>query len=110
MKHILRILGLAFGALGLLAMVKDLMADGRSWYLIGEVWFEWAPTSLQISESIISRYIDPCGMLVSLNCEPFLWHPVISSALVLPAAPSFLVAGFLLMLAHRWISKKRILA
>ena len=107
MKLILRILGLAFGGLGLLAMIKDLMADGRSWYLIGEVWFEWAPTSLQISESIISRYIDPCGLIISLNCAPFLWHPWISSALVLPAAPSFLIAGFLLLLAHRWLKKKR---
>ena len=107
MMLIFRILGLAFGALGLAAMLKDLIADGRSWYLIGEIWFEWAPTSLQISESIISRYIDPCGLLISLNCEPFLWHPWISSLLVLPAAPSFLIAALALILAHRWLGRRR---
>ncbi|XDZ66670.1 hypothetical protein AB8880_04555 [Alphaproteobacteria bacterium LSUCC0684] len=88
-------------------MLKDLMDDGRSWYLIGEIWYEWAPTSLQVSESIISRYIDPCGLLVSLNCEPFLWHPFISSILVLPAAPSFIITSLLLILAHRWFKRKR---
>lgn len=107
MLLLLRILGFGFGILGLTAMLKDLMADGRSWYLIGEIWFEWAPTSLQISESIISRYIDPCGLLISLNCEPFLWHPWISTVLVLPAAPSFIIASLALILAHRWFKRRR---
>ena len=35
------------------------MASDRPRHVIGEVWFEWAPTSLQVSESIVSRYVDP---------------------------------------------------
>jgi len=101
MKHLIRLLGLVFGLLGLAAMFKDIMANGRGWHLIGEVWFEWAPTSLQLMESIISRYVDPCGLLVSLNCEPFLWHPWISSILLLPAAPSFILTAVAFILAGR---------
>ena len=43
-------------------------------------------TTLQASESIISRYIDPCGVITALDCTPFLWHPIISTILGWPAA------------------------
>ena len=83
------------------------MASDRPWHVIGEIWFQWAPTSLQVSESIISRYIDPCGLVVALDCAPFLWHPVISTALQWYAAPVFLLLGFVLMVLGRWLGKRK---
>ena len=95
------IMGFMFFALSLLATIMDIMAGDRPCHVIGEVWFKWAPTSLQVSESIISRYVDPCGIFVSLNCSPFLWHPVISTALQWYAAPVFLLLSFGLLIYGR---------
>ncbi len=66
---------------------------------LGQFWFYFAPNSLQVAEAIVSRYIDPCSALEILNCSGFIWHPFISSILLLPAAPflgllSFLFIGF----------------
>ena len=66
---------------------------------LGQFWFYFAPNSLQVAEAIVSRYIDPCSALDVLNCSGFIWHPFISSILLLPAAPflallSFLFIGF----------------
>ena len=66
---------------------------------LGQFWFYFAPNSLQVVEVIVSRYIDPCSALEVLNCSGFIWHPFISSILLLPAAPflallSFLFIGF----------------
>ena len=66
---------------------------------LGQFWFYFAPDSLQVAEAIVSRYIDPCSALEVLNCSGFIWHPFISSILLLPAAPflallSFLFIGF----------------
>jgi len=64
---------------------------------LGEIWFYFAPNSLQVAETIVSRYIDPCSSLNILNCSGFIWHPFISSILVLPAAPFFALLSFLLI-------------
>ena len=66
---------------------------------LGQFWFYFAPNSLQVAEAIVSRYIDPCSALEVLNCSGFIWHPFISSILLLPAAPflallSFVFIGF----------------
>ena len=64
---------------------------------VGEIWFYFAPNSLQVAETIVSRYIDPCSSLDIFNCSGFIWHPFISSILVLPAAPFFALLSFLLI-------------
>ena len=64
---------------------------------VGEIWFYFAPNSLQVLESVVSRYIDPCSSLKIFNCSGFIWHPFISSILVLPAAPFFAILSFLLI-------------
>ena len=64
---------------------------------IGEIWFYFAPSSLQVAEAIVSRYIDPCSSLEIFNCSGFIWHPFISSILNLPAAPFFAILSFLLI-------------
>ena len=66
---------------------------------LGQFWFHLAPNSLQIAETIVSRYIDPCSALDILDCSGFIWHPFISSILLMPAAPiltllSFIFIGF----------------
>ena len=64
---------------------------------IGHLWAYISFESLQIAEAIVSRYIDPCSSFEILNCSGFLWHPVISSILTLPAGPSLAVLSFLLI-------------
>ena len=61
---------------------------------LGEFWFHFAPNSLQIAESIISRYVDPCSALDILDCSGFIWHPFISSILLMPAAPFLALLSF----------------
>ena len=63
---------------------------------IGHLWYQLNHESLQLSEVIISRYVDPCA-LEFLDCSGFLWHPIISSILTLPAGPCLAVISFLLI-------------
>ncbi len=64
---------------------------------IGDIWFYFAPDSLQVAEVVVSRYIDPCSSLEIFNCSGFIWHPFISSILSMPAAPFFAILSFLLI-------------
>ena len=61
---------------------------------LGQLWFYFAPNSLQVAEAIVSRYVDPCSALDVLNCSGFIWHPFISSILLLPAAPVLALLSF----------------
>ena len=61
---------------------------------LGQFWFHFAPDSLQIAETIVSRYIDPCSALDILDCSGFIWHPFISSILLMPAAPLLALLSF----------------
>ena len=72
-------------------LVADLLNTDEASRLLGDVWFENSPGSLQVSEAIISRYIDPCGLIMALGCSTFLWHPVISTMLVWPAGLFFIL-------------------
>ena len=62
---------------------------------LGQFWFHFAPNSLQIAESIVSRYVDPCSALDILDCSGFIWHPFISSILLMPAAPMLALFSFI---------------
>ena len=64
---------------------------------LGQLWFHFSPNSLQLTETLISRYVDPCSALEILNCSGFIWHPFISSVLLLPAAPVLAFISFLLI-------------
>ena len=64
---------------------------------IGHLWAYISFESLQIAEAIVSRYIDPCSSFEILNCSGFLWHPVISSILTLPAGPTLAILSFVLI-------------
>ena len=94
------LLGISFFLLTLVSNYKDifLQINGHSGITqIGEIWFYFAPQSLQMAETIISRYIDPCSSLDILNCSGFIWYPFIFSILALPAAPFFALFSFFLI-------------
>jgi len=81
-----RILGYLFGLVALYAMWRDMTMNSDASIVLGQFWFESHPGSLQVTEAIVSRYIDPCGLIMSLRCEPFLWHPMIVMLLGWPTA------------------------
>jgi hypothetical protein len=83
---IFKIIAALFGLLALYVMWLDITATNSPSIAMGQFWFEHHSASLQVGESIISRYVDPCGLIVAFNCEPFLWHPLIASLLGWPAA------------------------
>ena len=75
---------------------------------LGQLWFHFAPNSLQIAESIVSRYIDPCSALDILDCSGFIWHPFISSILLMPAAVILAILSFVFIaLGLKKSSRKR---
>ena len=79
--------GLIFFAISVLGIYLDVLLhiDGNVGYTqIGQMWYKYAPNSLQIAEAIVSRYIDPCSSLEILNCSGFVWHPIISTFLIFP--------------------------
>jgi len=80
-----------FALLALYVIWLDVTATSSPSIVLGQFWFEHHSASLQVGEAIISRYIDPCGLIVAFNCEPFLWHPLIASLLGWPAALIFII-------------------
>ena len=86
-----RIFGYLIGLIALYAMWLDLSVTDEPSKVLGQFWFEHHAASLQITEAVISRYIDPCGLIVALGCAPFLWHPMIATLLGWPAALVFLL-------------------
>ena len=62
---------------------------------LGQFWYHFAPNSLQIAETLISRYVDPCSALDILDCSGFIWHPFISTILLFPAAPMLALLSFI---------------
>jgi hypothetical protein len=89
-SSILRIAGYVFGLVALYAMWLDFTMP-RASIMLGELWSTHHLASLLISETFISRYVDPCGLVVSIGCEPFLWHPTVSTLLLWPAALALLL-------------------
>ena len=85
-----RIIGYCFGLLSLYAIWRDMTSPGQVSEAFGQFWFEYSPTSLQVVEAIVSRYLDPCSLFVGIGCAPFLWHPLIATTLAWPAALMFI--------------------
>ena len=96
-----RIFGYIIGLMALYAMWLDLSVTDKPSKVLGQFWFEHHAVSLQITEAIISRYVDPCGLIVPLRCEPFLWHPILVTVLGWPTAlVLLLLTGFFLGIAR----------
>ena len=107
MGRIFITLGLIFFSISVLGIYLDVLLhiDGNVGYTqIGQIWYKYAPNSLQIAEAIVSRYIDPCSSLEILNCSGFVWHPIISTFLIFPAGLTF---GILAIFFIYFGTKKR---
>ena len=99
--------GLIFFVVSVLGIYLDVILhlNGNQGYTqIGQIWYKYLPSSLQIAEVIVSRYIDPCSSLEVLNCSGFVWHPIISTFLIFPAG---LIFGILSILFIYFGTKKR---
>ena len=99
--------GLLFFLVSVLAIYLDVLLhiNGIGGYTqIGQIWYKYAPYSLQTAETIVSRYIDPCSSLEILNCSGFVWHPIISTFLIFPAGLTF---GILTIFFIYFGTKKR---
>ena len=81
-----RIFGYLIGLVALYAVWLDPSITDEPSMVLGQFWFEHHATSLQITEAVVSRYVDPCGLIVPLGCEPFLWHPVLVTILGWPTS------------------------
>ena len=86
MKYFFRLIATLAGLVAAHAIWQDLTSSYSSSTPLGRLWYLYSPTTLQTTESIISRYIDPCGLITALDCSPFLWHPFIATILGWPAA------------------------
>ena len=81
----LRILAIACAGMTSLVIWQDLSAPSDASQPFGRIWHDLHSGSLQVSEAVVSRFIDPCGLIIALDCTPFLWHPLIASFLGWPA-------------------------
>ena len=86
MRYFFRIIATLAGMAAAYAIWQDLTSSYSASAPLGQLWYMYSPTTLQASESIISRYIDPCGLIMAMDCSPFLWHPIIATILGWPAA------------------------
>ncbi len=101
-RLIFRLLAAAFLLLGSWVMFGDITNDTSASIKLGEYISEIAPSFLLQAEAVVDRYIDPCSLFVALGCSPFLWHPIILSLLVWPAAIVFLIIGVLFWLLSQF--------
>ena len=95
-KSILRLLGLFSLALAVITAVLDVtrtIADSAPVITpLGTDWFNFSPSSLNLSQAIIQRYV-----------HPVLWDPVFVKILLMPSWSVFAVLAALLL----WFGKPR---
>jgi hypothetical protein len=89
---VLRLLGFLFVAIGVIVAVLDWRAAGRTvdafvFRDIGTVWFALHRESLQLAQPAVERHI-----------SVWLWQKLLQPALLLPAAPTLMLAGLALLL------------
>ena len=84
-RLLLRILAVACAGMTSLVIWQDLSTPSDASKPLGRIWHDLHSSSLQVSEAVVSRFIDPCGLIIALDCTPFLWHPLIASFLGWPA-------------------------
>ncbi len=106
-RLILTILYISFFLLSFWYFITDRLQQKASATLLGQMWFNNSPTSLQLAEVVIDRYIDPCSLISFLGCPSFLWHPTISSILQLPASIFFFILAVLILLLNQWLPRRR---
>ena len=108
MKYMFRIFAVIFGLIAIYAIWLDLTNSFSASASLGHLWYSHNPGSLQASEAIISRFIDPCGLIIALDCSPFLWHPIIATTLGWPAVVVLLGLSVIFWLLSKMISNNKL--
>ena len=79
---------------GAAVLVRDLLVwiDTKHWapIALGQLWYDFNRSSLNLVQAVVQRYI-----------HPFLWDPIIVSALLCWAFVVLMILGLLLLLAFR---------
>ncbi len=88
-RLLFKILAFLFALLSLWSILRDIHSESAEALLFGQMWFSYAPYSLQVAEAVVERYLDPCSLIQALGCAPFLWHPGIATILQSPASLLF---------------------
>lgn len=90
-RFLLRAVGLWIVAAGFVAAVIDGTRSVAASSLVltpfGQTWYEFSPSTLNVAQAAIQR-----------NVAPWLWDPVIQSALLAPTALVLIGLGVLVML------------
>ena len=89
MRFIFNFLSFLCANIAIWHFIADWINAAHSSAILGRVGFMTAPSSLQIAEAVVERYIDPCSVMFFLGCSPFLWHPGIATILQWPVATVF---------------------
>jgi hypothetical protein len=84
-RLLLRTLAVACGGITSFVIWQDLSNPSDASKPLGRIWHDLHSGSLQVSEAVVSRFLDPCGLIIALDCTPFLWHPLIATFLGWPA-------------------------
>ena len=92
------IVGRVIGWIVLLAGAAVLVRDGLVWIdtkhwapiALGQLWYDLNRSSLNLVQAVVQRYI-----------HPFLWDPIIVSALLCWAFAVLMVLGVLLLVGFR---------
>ncbi len=89
-----RLIGWIVFCAGVAVLVRDLLVwiDTKRWapIALGQLWYEFNRSSLNIVQAVIQRYI-----------HPFLWDPIILTILLSWAFAVLMIAGVLLLFAFR---------
>ena len=93
---IIRIIGYTFAILAITVASYELWqaVAGTGWRMLtlGEIWYKIDSQSLSVSQAGIQRYV-----------APWLWEPVITTILFMPAWVVFGAPGLLLL----WVGRKK---
>ena len=107
MKYVFRILAMTSSLFAFYAIWLDLTNKFSASAPLGKLWYSYSPGSLQVSEAIISRFIDPCGLIIALDCSPFLWHPIVATILGWPAALVLLALSIIFWLLSNMMDNRK---
>ena len=90
-----RLIGWVVFLAGLSVLVRDVLvwSDTKRWapLALGQLWFDLNPSSLNLVQAVVQRYI-----------HPFLWDPIIVAILLCWAFAVLMVLGLLILaLSHK---------
>ena len=105
-QFIFRFLSLVFAGIAVWEFIAERMNSSPHSAILGQIWFTASPSSLQIAEAVVERYIDPCSLMLFLGCSPFLWHPGVATILQLPAINVFASLAVAFFIIAQLINKR----